>query len=98
MKAVSLKSRIDAEQISCELCVGERAVGCDGDVDGGRVLAVGHARQEIAGNVGEHGVGEDVGEVGGAGLDFGAALGDFGDDLGGVGQLGLVILADAALN
>jgi len=80
------------------LCVGEGSVVGDGDADGGRLLAFGHARQKIAGNVGEHGVGEDVVDVAGAGLDFGAALGDFSDDRGIVVQLDLVIFADAALN
>ncbi len=80
------------------LCVGERAIFGDGDVDGAGFLVFGHARQEVTGDVGEHGVGEDVVNVAGAGLNFGAALGDFGDYLGGVGQLDFVILADAALN
>src|SRR5260370_31078689 len=78
--------------------VGKGAVIGDGDADGGWFLAVGHARQKIARNVGEHGVGEDVVDVAGAGFDFGAALGDFSDDRGIVGQLDLVIFADAALN
>src|SRR6266496_1111134 len=78
--------------------VSEGAVVGDGDADRRWLLAVGHARQEVAGDVGEHGVGEDVVDVAGAGFDFGAALGDFGDDRGIVVQLDLVIFADAALN
>src|SRR6266581_3271408 len=80
------------------LCVGEGAVIGDGDLDSGGFLAFGHATEQVARNVGEHGVGEDVVDVASAGLDFGAALGDFSDDRGIVGELDLVIFADAALN
>src|ERR1700676_4036806 len=65
--------------------VRESSILADRNVNRGRLLAFGHAAQEITRNIREHSVGEDVVDVTGAGFDFCAALGDFGYNCGIVG-------------
>src|SRR5204863_7030014 len=71
------------------------AVAVDGDVGALDGAAVGHAREELAGNLRQQGAGENVIDVAGAAFHFLAAAGDRRQERVVVAERRLVVLAHA---
>ena len=59
------------------LCVAELAVVSNADLHGGHLFALGHASKDLAREVGQEGIGEDVVDVASAAFNLGAAVGYF---------------------
>ena len=59
----------------CVLAIGKSAIFPDSDMNGFGFQTFGYFAQQLLGNVRQQGVGQDVIDVAGAALDFGAARG-----------------------
>ncbi len=78
--------------------VTELAVFSHADMNGAHLLALGHAAEDLARDIGQQGIGEDVVHVARAAFHFRAAVGDLFEKCIVIGQLDLVILQQTTLN